>query len=65
MRLGPCSRCHAREGAGPDPVPGRKVSRLWSHWGGRSESWFQSGAEWEGETILFLLTEPPKKLNRS
>lgn len=63
MRLGPCFRCHAREGARPDPSLGWKRSRLWSQWGGRFESWFQSGTEWEGQTILFPLTEHPERLN--
>lgn len=55
----PCEgRCEAR----PHPRAGRGPGCGLTGVGGLSP-WFQSGAEWEGQTILFLVTGHPNRLN--
>lgn len=74
MRLGPCGRCHAREGTWPGPVP--QWEDVLTGVGGLSpgssvELNGQVPSSWPlttqplgaGQTIFFLLPERLKRLN--
>lgn len=63
-------RDHGKNGIGTlfaVPCEGRCEGRKRSGCGltgvGGLSPWFQSGAEWEGQTILFLVTGHPNRLN--